>query len=137
MKALIAALMFVCASGVWAQGKPLACQEDAAAGMNWENGQWKVVSFKPRRFILVLDSGNLTTKSVLKALFPSAKDEYVSQVSCTKIPTIKIRCEDLSGGSLYFNPKSNKGGISNIAGAQDEESNRDSLTVSAFTCQPF
>jgi hypothetical protein len=28
------------ASGVIAQNKPLACQTDAAGGLEWENGRW-------------------------------------------------------------------------------------------------
>ena len=51
-----------------AQNKPLACQDVASGGLNWENGRWVILAFKPDKFILVLEGNTLTKESVGKAL---------------------------------------------------------------------
>ena len=135
MKALIAALMFVFASGAWAQGKPLACQVDAAGGLKWENGQWNVRSFVLKKFILVMEGGKLTDDSLNKA---------------TNLPSFFWSCEVLtsekrnlcrsSTGAIvvYYSPLTNKGAISSLHGAIDDDlASRDTVVVQAFTCQPF
>ena len=48
-----------------AQNQPLACQEDASAGLNWEDGEWKVTKFKRKNFILVLNGSKLDEKVLL------------------------------------------------------------------------
>ena len=55
-------------NGAIAQNKPLACQGEAAAGVNWQNGRWVTTKFETKKFVLV-QAGNLLTKeSVAKAL---------------------------------------------------------------------
>ena len=134
MKALIAALMFVCASGVWAQGKPLACETDARAGLSWENKQWVVLPFVKKRFVLVMDGKNLTNNSVAKALRADA-----NFLKCTVGYARQVSCHDDSGAYMLFDPSTNKGGYSVVFGAlkEDSSSSKDTVTVSAFTCQPF
>lgn len=97
MKALIAALMLVCATSVWAEGKPLACQEDEKAGPVWENGRWNVHSFIPRKFILVMDGDTLTRESVYKVFCENVEQKPTPQMTCTNVYRGYIRCEDLSG----------------------------------------
>jgi hypothetical protein len=65
-----------------AQKKPLACQVDAAAGLKWENGQWKITRFIERKFILVLQGNTLT------------KDDP---------PAKTITCADRTSETLIFN----------------------------------
>ena len=126
---LLGSLFF--ASGVAAQNKPLACQSDAAAGLKWENGRWVTKSFEQSKFILVQASNTLTIDSVGKALTATP-----SGVSCRNDFT-EIHCTDNSGGGLYFDSRSLKGGISQLFGSINEGVKRDTVTVQIFSCTPF
>ena len=72
-KSQIALLIFlssiVFADKAFGQNKPLACQEDASAGLSWENGKWVSRKFvSDQKFILVQTEDGLTADSVAKAL---------------------------------------------------------------------
>ena len=140
-KALIAALLIGLGSGVWAQGQPLACQEDKKTGLKWETGQWNIESFQLQRFLLVMEDGLPTKKSATKAMNGSLTDWMLSQVSyqtnCAKSGTGHITCVDPTGGVLLFNPKNNKGGVTNLFGTVDEAADKDTPYLSAFTCESF
>jgi len=132
----------------FAQNRPLACQADAAAGLNWENGQWEVTRFNPEpaKFILVQTGNSLTPESVTKlmdygsttptpqSLLPSCKtkefDDPLKQVVCTSGYT--------NGQSLVFSLRTLKGAMSQILGGiMNGPRYRDSVSVTTFTCQPF
>lgn len=113
------------------QNKPLACQEDAVAGLNWENGRWVTSRFIEKKFILVQEGVNLTHESVAKAL-----NSHVILVSC-KNTNPEILCSDSTGSVIYFNPHTLKGSMSKNFGGTLDSNKKDSLAVSAFTCTQF
>ena len=119
-----------------AQNQPLACQVEKSAGLKWERGRWVTTSFNTKKFILVQKDGNtLTVESVTKAWFGS--DSYASQSSCKTSVMGHILCADLSGNSLFFNPKNLKGGISALIGSIEEGDTRDTVSVDVFSCTPY
>ena len=128
---LLTALL--CVNLAFAQNKPLACQVDAAAGLKWENGQWKTVQFIERKFILVLSGKTLTKDSVSKAWRTEANPNDI--ICNTNFNS--VFCSGLFGESLIFNHDNYRGGISLIFGATSESKQRDTLYVDAFTCQPY
>lgn len=132
MMLLTVASSFFLTNTALAQNKPLACQEDASAGLNWKNGKWETKTFATEKFILIQTEDNLTRDSAAKAL----NNDYPNQVFC-KSDNFRIGCQDGSGGNLYFDTRTLKGGISQIFGSIFTGSRRDSVTVSTFTCTPF
>lgn len=114
-----------------AQNKPLACQSDAASGLEWENGEWAIRRYVAQKFILVQTNEGLTKDSVAKAL----NVDYPDLISCKKEGT--VTCFDQFGGHLLFNPKVLKGGISFLFGSISTQTRRDSVTVIVFSCTPF
>ena len=115
-----------------AQNKPLACQVEETVGLNWENGRWQVTRFNIRKFILVQSGNTLTLESVSKVL-----DSSASLVVC-KNEAPQISCQGLAGEYLYYNPINKSGGIARMFGSSMKQgNNRDSVTVSVFTCESF
>ena len=49
-----------------AQNKPLACQDVAVGGLQWEDRRWTNSTFKDEKFILVLNGDTFTKESVGK-----------------------------------------------------------------------
>ncbi|MDC0112422.1 hypothetical protein OAH95_00725 [Burkholderiaceae bacterium] len=121
-------------AGATAQNQPLACQTDTTAGLSWENRQWRVSSFVAEKFILVKTSNGLTNESVAKAIHTIA-----NMVHCRDLPNERIGCIDEFGGALFFSTVTLKGGVSQLNGAahSDDRSNKDKVTVAAFSCTPF
>jgi len=117
-------------NGATAQNQPLACQGEAAAGLNWEGGRWATKSFITSKFILVKSGNTLTLDSVAKVL------STISNVNCRYIRN-GIECTDTSGGALYFDPKTLKGGRVQLLGSTSEENQRDSVSVEVFSCTSF
>lgn len=123
-------------TGAVAQNKPLACYEDAKAGLDWKNGRWVTSTFAERRFTLVQTKDGLTNQSVAKAL-------GVWEVSCKNTRHVNhdrlhISCIDSTGGSFYFFPETLKGAISEMWGATTTSTTyRDQVSVSVFSCTPF
>ena len=116
-----------------AQNKPLACQQDASGGLKWENGKWVSAKFVSNyKFILVQTNDSLTPDSVAKAL----GHDYGNQVSCGK-NTIRISCQDKTGGNLFFDPKTMKGATSLLFGSTSNNPDRDTVSVDVFSCTPF
>lgn len=133
MKYVIGLMLASLSIFTYAQRIPLACQDDRAAGLNWEQGRWNVRSFNSEKFILVRDSSRLTTDSVNKAFNLPEGD-----TNCEVKYDGNVLCYNSFGASLFFSPKSNKGGISLLYGATSENNaRRDTVTVQAFTCTPF
>ncbi len=114
-----------------AQNKPLACQGDAAAGLLWENGRWVTKSFKTDKFILVQTNSGLTQESVAKAI---ASDSEL--VSCRNFG-VRISCVDPVGHSLFFDPRTLQGGVSQMFGSISSGTKRDTVSVQVFSCTPF
>ena len=139
MRKLQITLMIVLSSifltnGAKAQNKPLACQVDEAAGLNWEKGRWTNRSFdpKPSKFILVQTENTLTVESVAKVF----NNTPVNFVSC-RYYSPETACFGVAGFGLYFNSKVLKGGISKMFGSTQDGTERDSLIVQPFSCTPF
>jgi hypothetical protein len=120
-------------TGVIAQNTPLACQDEEAAGLMWENGRWVTTKFELLKFILVQTKDGLTTESVGKSNLQ--KDGF--GVICRNLLT-NISCTSVAGESLYFDTITLKGGRSRILGGTDTDmAYRDTLSVAAFSCTPF
>lgn len=132
---LLAVLSLVFSStGAIAQNRPLACQSDANGGLDWENGRWVARRFLEEKFVLVQSEKDLTKESVAKALGNGIPDK----ISCSPVYGAKVSCADEFGGYLLFDPATLKGGMSRIWGATFEDNtNKDSLAVTAFSCTPF
>lgn len=115
-----------------AQNKPFACQTDVAAGLAWVNGRWITNSFEKPKFILVQAGMVLTADSVAKTL-----SSVSSFVTCKNNTYLHIECTDMMGGSLFFDPETLKGGISQLYGSINSGAKRDTVTVQIFSCTPF
>ena len=114
-----------------AQNRPFACQVDASAGLKWESRRWVTKTFEATKFILVQSGNTLTADSASKALVTAS-----ILVSC-KNTSAEILCTDEGGGSLYFDPKTMKGGVSQLFGSTNDGDRRDTVTVQVFSCAPF
>ena len=113
------------------QNKPLACQEDGVAGLNWENGRWVTSRFNEKKFILVQQANKLTIESAAKAL-----NSYASLITCSNTDP-QILCYGVSGEVIYFDPQTLNGAISKNFGGTMKGNKKDSLTISAFSCEAF
>lgn len=115
-----------------AQNKPLACQGDESAGLYWEDGRWKVTLFTTEKFILVLKGSNLDKDSLAKVFGVNER------LKCETVWEGKIACSSEYGTYLFFSPSTMKGAYSQqYGGTADDKKYRDSLSIHAFTCQPF
>lgn len=120
-------------NGAIAQNKPLACQTDAVGGLQWENGQWVVSKYVPRKFILVQTKDGLSKESVAKAFSIGDAPELVSCIN-----NANITCYDLLGDHLLFDLKTLRGGISSLYGSiSTSTTTKDSVTVQMFSCTAF
>ena len=127
---LVIGLLF--GTNTYSQNNPIACQDDAAGGLKWEGGNWKTTGFITRRFILVLQGKTLTPSSAAKVLEMLEKN-----VTCRVIMGGQTSCLDDYGGNILFDTGTMKGAISQIFGGTNAGNNRDTISVRAFTCQPF
>ncbi len=131
-KLLFALLITFVGFSVQAQNKPLACQDVAVGGLNWEKGRWVTSTFRTDKFILVLAGNKLTKDSVGKVLSESASKE----ISCND----SVYGTSCTAGNkhLLFDPETLKGGISSLLGSTMQDgSYKDSIYVRAFSCQPY
>jgi len=141
MKKLPTQLLIVLSSilfstGIQAQNKPLACQDDASAGLEWEGGRWGTKNFRLKKFILVQAGDSLTLDSVAKAMRPL--NPPTTFTSCKTDILLTVTCNDGLGSSLYFEPKTLQGGMSYLTGSTENKVvNRDSVYVAVFSCTPF
>lgn len=126
----------------FAQNRPLACQADESAGLDWKNGRWEVARFtpKPSKFILVQTGDSLTTESVAK-IFSAVETPNSFMPSCRRdAGDDHVFCTDgyNSGQALIFSFRTMKGSITNLfGGISANQQQRDSVSVATFTCQPF
>lgn len=119
-----------------AQTKPLACQVDEAAGLLWERGRWVINKFISKKYILVQEGKTLTSDSVARVFHPNLP--YGAGISCKTYVDGEIMCTDFGAASLFFDPKTLKGGLSKLAGSvSNDASERDTVTVEVFSCTPF
>ena len=137
MKTLRITLMIVLGSilftnGAIAQNKPLACQGEAAAGVNWRSGRWVTTTFETKKFVLV-QVGNLLTKESVAKAFESTD---INSANCSSSYS-DIICSLSLGRILYFNPVSLRGATSVLHGSTYAGTQRDSVAVEVFSCTPF
>jgi hypothetical protein len=132
---LIALSSVFFSAGATAQNQPFACQSDASAGLIWDKGRWDVTAFNADKFILVKAGDVLTNASVGKAMqgFPA------SGIKCEKNYGNQISCRNPVGGFLFFNTATLKGGVTALYGASQSENDtpKDTVSVTAFSCTPF
>ena len=137
MKKLQISLMILMGSffftnGAIAQNKPLACQGEAAAGVDWQNGRWVTTKFETKKFVLV-QAGNLLTKESVAKAFESTD---INSANCSSFYG-EITCSLSLGRILYFNPVSLRGATSTLHGSTYVGTRRDSVAVEVFSCTPF
>jgi hypothetical protein len=132
MKYVIGILLATFVALIHAENQPLACQDDAAAGLNWEAGRWQTRGFFEKKFILVQDGEKLTTDSVAKVL-----QGLPQMVKCEMESMGRVSCMDGLGGFLFFSKQSKRGAVAQTHGSQGSKEKRDSVSVSVFTCTPF
>ena len=133
-KLLFGLLITLVGVSVQAQNKPLACQDIAAGGLRWEKGRWVTSTFTEDKFILVLEGNTLTKESVGKALRVDVVPFL--RITCSADDSL-ISCNWFSK-QLMFDTKTLKGGISALYGSSMQDgSNKDSIYVRAFSCQPY
>jgi hypothetical protein len=134
----IAIGMFVFLPSI-AFAQTLACQFTDSAGLLWRNGAWQVSKFKVGApFFLKIESGNVTPKSAAKVMVnnPDGVFCHASRGNRVFCSTGVIPDQYALGTSLIFDTKTMKGAISEILGGiLQSQDYRDSLSVSAFTCQ--
>jgi hypothetical protein len=137
MKKLLSALLITLVGvTVQAQNKPLACQDVAAGGLDWNNGRWVTTTFLTGKFILVLEGNTLTKESVGKVLTHANQAPTIAEISCTG-RVGRISCNS-NHKHLLFDPKTLKGGISVLLGSTNDDGfYKDSIYVKAFSCQPY
>ena len=133
MKKLQITLMIVLSSiffanGAVAQNKPLACQGEAAAGVDWQNGRWVTTKFETKKFVLV-QTGNLLTKESVAKAFESTD---INSANCS-YSYGEITCFLSLGRMLYFNPVSLRGATSALHGSTYVGTKRDSVAVEVFS----
>lgn len=113
-----------------------ACQMIETAGLHYENGKWVSTRFEldPPFFLKMTPDGNLTRESAGAVL-------GVAHTCITGMDR-RVTCVGAekgylgSGQTLMFDPTTSLGGTSALIGSTGGKRNkRDSLTVSAFTCQ--
>lgn len=125
---------FVLVDITTAQTKPLACQDDAAAGLKWENERWTIKKFIEQKFILVQEGNNFKKDSVAKVLGGHPDEIYCKKVSYGPI----ISCMNETGNSIYYSFGTLKGGISTLLGSSMADGGyKDTVSVQAFSCTPF
>jgi hypothetical protein len=119
-----------------AQNTPLACQVEAAAGLGWDKGRWETKKFiDDRKFILIKQGKTLSNDSVAKA-FSSPNAEIFCKVSAANAS--RVVCTDLFGSQIHFDTGLLKGSISFTFGAtMTGDKYKDTLSIEAFSCQPF
>lgn len=134
-KTMILLLALLCADLSFAQRQPLACQVDASSGLVWEGGKWRAGWFAPQKFILVRDGSTFTKESVASAFHTRHSQDIV----CFNTFNPKVICLGVAGGkTIYFDLSTLRGGISTIFGStQADNEIKDTVSVDAFTCQPF
>ena len=131
LRLLVAMMIIFLTTIAVAQNKPLACQVDAHAGLDWENGRWKTKNFTTKRFILVQSGDTLTLESVAKALGNSS----TLTIKCDN--SLEITCNDIFGSHLIFHLRTLKGALTHTFGATQNGNERDSVAVGVFSCTPF
>ena len=126
-------IALLCANLAFAQNKPLACQVDASVGLIWDNGAWKTARFKESKFILVRQGDTLTKESLAQVL-----QLGTAYITCSTDSEKLIACLGFGTRTLIFDPATNRGGISYLAGtANGNNVKRDTPVIEAFTCQPY
>ena len=135
-KLKISLLILLCSmfftNGVIAQNKPLACQVEEAAGLQWANGRWTSSLFNTQKFILVQVGNTLTIESVAKVF----NNTLPSSITC-RYNAPETTCFDVAGRVIYFNPQVLKGATSRLFGGTMGGATRDSVAVEVFSCTPF
>ena len=127
----------------FAQNRPLACQADESAGLDWKNGRWEIARFapKPAKFILVQTGDSLSPESVGKVLIEVSEIPEHVMPSCRRdARDDHVVCIDGWGGgnSLIFSFRTMKGSRAALLGSiSANQKQKDSVSVTTFTCQPF
>ena len=137
---LLTLLLFVSSVNiVYAEGTPLACIKEEVGGLMFKEGKWKTVPFNfTPHFILILDkNGLITAKSAGKLL--SGSDQMYRSYRCGKDGT-DLYCTRASASySLNLHQEKLTGTMIKASAnlTYVNENDRDTMSITAFSCQKF
>ena len=119
------------------------CVSRTSSGLNWQNGQWVPTTYTPlgefflRVYIVdtFLGKDTFPTFSSLnfERISDAEKEHCGTQWNSMWGSLNGISCT-ISGQTIIYNLKTERGAISSLLGAISVESSRDSLAVSPFVC---
>ena len=127
---ILAITTAVISAPTMAQNVTYACQYIESGGLDWKGQKWQSTRFHLRPpFFLKATSSKLDADSISKIIGEAF-------VICHEMQLAEIHsCSGFLGGSLIFDFKTLRGGVSQIAGAtQSDDEDKDSLAVKPFTC---
>jgi hypothetical protein len=132
MKTIATLVILFISTSVLADGQ-YACVSSDAAGLNWEDGSWKVSKFKDVNSLLsIKGSGS-------KVEYKAADSNSPDTLNCTLTDLDFLKCSsDMTALNIVFNEKSLRGGVSGLLGSlSGNPKYKDSLYVMPITCQKF
>lgn len=109
-----------------------ACMQDFVYGADWKNQRWSSANFFEKKIIIKVINGgrNIEFKK---------GESGVDYMQCSKLITFSgISCSTSYGTTVLFDEVTLNGANSELLGAvMPKSSQRDSLSVSYFSCQKF
>jgi hypothetical protein len=119
-------------------GQTFACQFQDDVGFKWTAGQWEVTRFRVGTpFFIKMAGQDVDLESIYRALgktYPPPTQNPLFSVTCQKQLAVHT-CSGI-GQVLSFNSNVLSGVLSTTLGALTKsDQNRDSISISPFTCQ--
>ena len=131
MKKSLLLLAALACTGAIAQEKQIwACQQQASAALEWENGSWKRYGVNPIPLLLTIDGANSSYKM----------GEYEFALRCEEIefePYISCIATGTGSQHFYLDPNNGKLGTSLLFGAINTGVIRDTVGVQIYNCTKF
>ena len=103
-----------------------ACMATTSAGMSWNGSEWVATEFQKRPYAILFNGDQSRYGANIDNLYST---------SCRQEGRDRVRCNDRTGGSVILNVRTGEGAISEILGAVSTTGNRDTLSVTAISCQ--
>ena len=126
-------LVLFCGSAPKARAKEIyACIDEISSGLRFLDGQWKARGFIEKRFLLTIDGNQFAVTGPGMAI-PLFQTECKQRI----IGYEYLQCSDMTGGTLVFSISNLQGARSELLGGIMTEPQRDSLSVTKFSCQKF
>jgi hypothetical protein len=118
------------------------CLNNVVAGLEWKSGKWTPSSYHPEgSFQMEIEKVELAGESefdqVIHISINSDSEKWHCGMHFNIVDRMFDPGEDIcysAGVTISFSEKEERGGISRLIGALSTGDDRDSLTVSPFTC---